>query len=122
MVKNMPVNAGATEDKGWIPELGRSPGKTNGNPLHYSCRDDPMDIGYSPWCHKESDMIQHAEASIPVCCRSSYYFQCYTEIFKYDVVPFVYFCLLPILLMSYPRKNCLFQCCKAFHQFFLLAV
>ena len=63
MVKNMPVNAGATEDKGWIPELGRSPGKTNGNPLHYSCRDDPMDIGYSPWCHKESDMIQHAEAS-----------------------------------------------------------
>ena len=45
MVKNMPVNAGATEDTGWIPELGRFPGKTNGNPLHYSCRDDPMDGG-----------------------------------------------------------------------------
>jgi len=25
--------------------LGRSPGKQNGNPLHYSCLDNPMNRG-----------------------------------------------------------------------------
>ena len=35
-------NAG---DPGSIPRLGRSPGKQNGNPLHYSCLDNPMDRG-----------------------------------------------------------------------------
>jgi len=34
MVKNPPANAG---DAGLIPELGRSPGEGNGNPLQYSC-------------------------------------------------------------------------------------
>ena len=42
MVKNPPANAG---NMGSIPELGRSPGKGNGNPLQYSCLGDPMDRG-----------------------------------------------------------------------------
>ena len=29
---------------GSIPGLGRSPGKGNGNPLQYSCLENPMDI------------------------------------------------------------------------------
>ena len=33
------------EDLGLIPELGRSPGKGNGNPLQYSCLENPMDRG-----------------------------------------------------------------------------
>ena len=33
-------NAG---DLGSIPGLGRSPGKGNGNPLQYSCLENPMD-------------------------------------------------------------------------------
>ena len=33
-------NAG---DPGWIPGLGRSPGEENGNPLQYSCLENPMD-------------------------------------------------------------------------------
>ena len=33
-------NAG---DLGSIPVLGRSPGEGNGNPLHYSCLENPMD-------------------------------------------------------------------------------
>ena len=33
-------NAG---DPGLIPEWGRSPGEGNGNPLHYSCLENPMD-------------------------------------------------------------------------------
>ena len=41
-VKNLPANAG---DAGSIPGLQRSPGKENGNSLHYSCLGNPMDRG-----------------------------------------------------------------------------
>ena len=33
------------EDLGLIPESGRSPGEGNGNPLQYSCLENPMDGG-----------------------------------------------------------------------------
>ena len=32
-------------DQGWIPGSGRSPGEGNGNPLQYSCLENPMDGG-----------------------------------------------------------------------------
>ena len=32
-------------DLGSIPESGRSPGEGNGNPLQYSCLENPMDRG-----------------------------------------------------------------------------
>jgi len=32
-------------DLGLIPGLGRSPGEGNGNPLQYSCLENPMDRG-----------------------------------------------------------------------------
>ena len=38
-------NAGATGETGLIPESGRSPGEGNGNPLQYSCLENPMDWG-----------------------------------------------------------------------------
>ena len=34
-----------TGDLGSIPGLGRSPGEGNGNPLQYSCLENPMDRG-----------------------------------------------------------------------------
>ena len=40
VVKNLPANAG---DMGSIPESGRSPEGGNGNPLQYSCLENPMD-------------------------------------------------------------------------------
>ena len=40
VVKNPPANAG---DVGSLLRLGRSSGKGNGNPLHYSCLGSPMD-------------------------------------------------------------------------------
>ena len=40
VVKNPPANAG---DLVSIPESGRSPGGENGNSLHYSCLENPMD-------------------------------------------------------------------------------
>ena len=47
-------------DPGSIPGLGRSSEEENGNPLQYSCLENPMDSprGHSPWGHKESDMIE----------------------------------------------------------------
>ena len=45
MVKNMPANAGGIRDTGLIPGSGRSPGEGNGNPLQYSCLENPMDRG-----------------------------------------------------------------------------
>ena len=40
--KEYTCNAG---DLGLIPELERSPGEGNGNPLQYSCLENPMDRG-----------------------------------------------------------------------------
>ena len=45
MVKNLPANAGATGDVGSIAGSGRSPGGGNGNPLQYSCLENPVDRG-----------------------------------------------------------------------------
>ena len=42
-VKNMPANAGDIRDVGLIPGLGRSLGGGHGNPLQYSCQENPMD-------------------------------------------------------------------------------
>ena len=57
VVKNPPANAG---DTSLIPGLERSPGVGNGNPLQYSCLENPIDRG--TWratvrrAAKESDM------------------------------------------------------------------
>ena len=45
VVKNLPANAGHVRDMGSIPGLGRSPGGRHGNPLQYSCLENPMDRG-----------------------------------------------------------------------------
>ena len=42
VVKNPPANTG---DAGSIPRLGRSPGGGRGNPLRYSCLENPRDRG-----------------------------------------------------------------------------
>ena len=45
VVKNLPANAGEARDMGSIPGSGRSPGRGNGNPLQYSCLENPRDRG-----------------------------------------------------------------------------
>ena len=45
VVKNLPAHAGDLRDAGLIPGSGRSPGEGNGNPLQYSCLENPMDRG-----------------------------------------------------------------------------
>ena len=41
MVKNLPANAGDAGDLGLNPGLGKSPGGRDGNPLQYSCLQNP---------------------------------------------------------------------------------
>ena len=45
VVKNPPASTGDARDVDSIPGLGRSPGEGNGNPLQYSCLENPMDGG-----------------------------------------------------------------------------
>ena len=47
VVKNLPANSGDTGGMGSIPELGRTPRGVNGNPLQYSCQENPMGRGAS---------------------------------------------------------------------------
>ena len=62
VVKNPPANAGDIRYMGSIPGLGRSPGERIGNPLQYSCLENPHGqrslVGYSPQGRKESDMTE----------------------------------------------------------------
>ena len=43
--KNLPTNAGDIRDSGSMSRLGRSPGGRNGNPIQYTCLENPMDRG-----------------------------------------------------------------------------
>ena len=45
MVKNLPTNTGDVRDAGLIPGLERSHGEGHGNPLKYSCLENPVDSG-----------------------------------------------------------------------------
>ena len=56
-----------------IPGLGRSPGRGHGNPLQYSCLENPQGwrslVGYSPWGCKESDMTERLSTAQAVLGR-----------------------------------------------------
>ena len=57
-VKNPPANSGDRRDAGSIPGWGRSPGGGNGNPLQYSCLENPMDRG--AWWSDTTEPTSHA--------------------------------------------------------------
>ena len=53
VVKNLRANGGGA---GSISGSGRSLGEGNGNPLQREFYGQKSLVGYSPWCHKESDV------------------------------------------------------------------
>ena len=70
--KESACNAG---DLGSIHGSGRSPGGGHGNPLQYSCLENPQRqrslVGYSPWGCKESAMTKQINISILCLLRKS---------------------------------------------------
>ena len=62
VVKNLLAYAGDLRDKGLIPGSGSSPRGGNGNPLYYSCVENPQGqrslMGYSPWGRKELETTE----------------------------------------------------------------
>ena len=62
VVKNPPANAGHIRDIGSIPGSGRSPGGGHGNPLQYSCLENPHGqssrAGCNPQDLKELDKTE----------------------------------------------------------------
>ena len=73
MLKGFPGGSDSNEstceagDLGSIPELGRSPGGGHGNPLQYSCLENPMDRG--AWSATvqgvaELDMTEHVSTAV----------------------------------------------------------
>ena len=66
--KEPACNAG---DTGLIPGWGRSPGGRHGNPLQYSCLENPHGqrnlAGYSPWGHKEWNTTEQLRLPLPRC-------------------------------------------------------
>ena len=62
VVKNLSANTGDIRGVGSILGSGRSPGEGHGNPLQYSCLENPMDRGarqvISHRVTKESDMTK----------------------------------------------------------------
>ena len=64
--KESTCNAG---DLGLIPWLGRFPEGEHGNPLQYSCLENPHGqrslAAYSPWGRKESNLTKHSAAQSP---------------------------------------------------------
>ena len=75
-------------DPGSILGSGRSPGEGNGNPLQYSCLENPMDRGAwwgcSLWGCKDSDKTEHARIHAIPSYRFvfiSFVFICYFSLF-----------------------------------------
>ena len=66
--KESACNAG---DLRWIPDLGRYRGGGHGNPLQYSCLENPHGqrslVGYSPTGSKKSDKTQRLSTAQHIC-------------------------------------------------------
>ena len=62
VMKNLLATTEDLRDMGSIPGLGSSSAEGHGNPLQYSCLENPHGqrnlAGYSPWGVKESDMTE----------------------------------------------------------------
>ena len=58
VLKNLPTSAGDVRDTGLTPGSGRSPGE-HGNPLQYSCLENPMERGAWQLWSIGSQRVEH---------------------------------------------------------------
>ena len=69
-----PAPGASLGDAGSTPGLRRSPGEGNGNPLQYSCLENPIDrrspMGSSPWSHRRVRHGLVTEQQVPAPTRA----------------------------------------------------
>ena len=72
VVKNMTANAEDLRDTGSILRLGRFPGGGHGNPVQYSCLENPMDRGArQATVHRDAEscmteVTEHASTNLKI--------------------------------------------------------
>ena len=140
MVKASAYNVG---DPGSIPGLGRSPGERNGNPLQYSCLENPMDgeaqqatihgvtknrtqlSDFTFTYSRYQSILRHKlyKNFFPVYSLSFHLLTslCKVNFFHFDK-PELTFPFRIMLLMSSLRTPCLLLCLKEFLHFFPLKI
>ena len=68
VVKNPPASAGDIRDTGLISGSGRAPGGGQGNPLKYSCMENPMERGaWRAVVHRVTKSQDTTEATWHAC-------------------------------------------------------
>ena len=91
VVKNLPANRGDTREVGLLKGLGRSLGEGNGNPLQYSCMENPMDRGaWQATVHEVTNCWtslitqQNTEQKIPQILTKCVYAHCFHKVDTID--------------------------------------
>ena len=101
-------------DPGLIPVSGRSPGEGSGNPLQYSCLENPHRqrslVGYSSWGHKELGMTEWRTVSSKWSLSISYNKDGFINS-SYLIFHLIFLSLLPNVFTGSKRVDCneLFQ-------------
>ena len=108
------------EDLGLIPGSGRSPGERNGNPLQYSCLENPMDKGAWRVTVLGSQRVKHSWVtnthSIPMCVCV----YIHLIFFIYSAVSGHLDCFCVSFIVSEPWGTCIFSNYR-FHLFQIYA-
>jgi len=73
VVKNLPTNARDVRDTDLIPGSKRFPGGRHGNPLHYSCLENPMDREDGRLQSIGSHKIRHDLSNLAHTCAQKFY-------------------------------------------------
>ena len=90
VVRNLPANTGDTRDAGSVPGSGRSPEGGCGNPLQYSCLENPLDRGaWQAMVHRvghDWTNLAHASTLITMVISSSFrdYGHVVTKVFLFS--------------------------------------
>ena len=75
MAQNLPANTDDVRDEVSMSGLGRSPGEGNGDPLQYSCLENPVDrgawCGTVHWVSDESDTVEQLNTNTKYIIRVS---------------------------------------------------
>ena len=77
VVKGLSANAEMQESPGW----GRSPGRGNGNPLQYSCLENPIDRGAWPGTVHGVTKDMTERLSVHACARARTHTHTHTHIY-----------------------------------------